>query len=108
MEEKLSLIKEPLKMFIDGEWVTPEEEKTFPVFDPNTNNKIGEIFEAGKAEIEKAVRAARQAFDSGPWRKMTGKERGELLNKVADIVERDLQKLAYLEALDTGKVITQA
>lgn len=108
MEEKLSLTREPLKMFIDGEWITPKEGGTFPIFDPNTNEKIGEIFEAGSAEVERAVHSARQAFDSGPWRKMTGKERGDLLNKVADIVERDLQKLAYLEALDTGKVITQA
>ncbi|MEM3449474.1 MAG: aldehyde dehydrogenase family protein [Nitrososphaerota archaeon] len=108
MEEKRFLIREPLRMFINGEWVTPQGEKTFPVIDPNTNEKIGEIFEAGGDEVEKAARSARQAFDSGPWHKMTGKERGELLNKVADIIERDLHRLAFLESLDTGKVISQA
>jgi len=108
MEEKFSFAKEPLKMFINGEWLASNDGRTFPVINPNTNEKVAEIFEAGALEIEKAATAARKAFDSGPWRRMTGKMRGELLNKVADVIERNLQKFAFLEALDTGKAIGQA
>ena len=107
-EEKCPLRKEPYRMFIDGAWVTSKSGQTFPVVNPNNNKVIAHIAQAGTQEVEEAVRSARRAFDGGPWGRLTARERGELLAKMADIVERDAEKLAYLEALDTGKVIMQA
>ncbi len=107
-EEKYPLRRDPYPMYIDGSWVTPAGGESFPVVDPNTNETIGSIARAGTAEVEAAVRAARRAFDGGPWPSMTPRDRGILLGKTADIVEKNLEKLAYLESLDTGKVIMQA
>ena len=107
-EEKYPLQKGPYPMFIDGSWVTARGGETFPVVNPNTNDVIAQISRAGSPEVEAAVGAARRAFDDGPWGTMTARDRGLLLGKTADIVERNLEKLAYLEALDTGKVIMQA
>jgi acyl-CoA reductase-like NAD-dependent aldehyde dehydrogenase len=75
---------------------------------PNTNETLASISKAGPEEVETAVRAARNAFDAGPWAGMTARDRGLLLGRTADIVEKNREKLAYLEALDTGKVIMQA
>ncbi|HEY9593676.1 MAG TPA: aldehyde dehydrogenase family protein, partial [Spirochaetia bacterium] len=107
-EEKYPLRRDPYPMYIDGSWVIPAGGESFPVVDPNTNETIGSIARAGTAEVEAAVRAARRAFDGGPWPSMTPRDRGILLGKTADIVEKNLEKLAYLESLDTGKVIMQA
>jgi acyl-CoA reductase-like NAD-dependent aldehyde dehydrogenase len=95
-------------MFIDGTWVTPSGGASFPIVNPNTNATIGRIAQAGAEEVNCAVNAARRAFDEGPWGSLTARDRGVLLGKAADAVEKNLEKLAYLEALDTGKVITQA
>ena len=59
--------------------------------------------EADSADVNKAVKAARAAFDNGPWRKMSGSERGRLLNKLADLIEKNAEELARLESLDNGK-----
>lgn len=107
-EEKYPLQKDPYPLFIDGSWVTPRSGWSFPVINPNDNSVIAHISEAGSEEVDAAVRAARRAYDEGPWSRLTARERGVLLSKTADIVERNLEKLAYLEALDTGKVIMQA
>ncbi len=106
--EKYPLRREPYPMFIDGAWVTPRGGESFPVVNPNTNEVVAHISQAGTPEVDAAVRAARRAFDEGPWGTLTARDRGILLGKTADIVERNLEKLAYLEALDTGKVIMQA
>ena len=107
-EDKYSLQREPYPMFIDGAWVMPKDGQSFPVVNPNTNETIACISKAGSFEVEAAVRAARNAFDQGPWASMTARDRGLLLGKTADIVEKNRERLAYLEALDTGKVIMQA
>jgi acyl-CoA reductase-like NAD-dependent aldehyde dehydrogenase len=105
-EEKYPLQHDPYPMFIDGAWVSGGA--SFPVINPNTNETIGSIAQAGSAEVDAAVRAARRAFDEGPWGAMTARDRGMLLERTADLIEKNLEKLAYLEALDTGKVIMQA
>ncbi len=107
-KDKYPLRRDPYPMFIDGAWVTSQGGETFPVLDPNTNDVIASISQAGAPEVEAAVRAARRAFDEGPWGTLTARDRGILLGKTADIIERRLEQLAYLEALDTGKVIMQA
>jgi acyl-CoA reductase-like NAD-dependent aldehyde dehydrogenase len=107
-EEKYPLQRDPYPMFIDGAWITPSGGASFPVINPNTNETIGSVAQAGSAEVDAAVRAARRAFDEGPWGTLTARDRGILLGKTADLIEKNLEKLAYLEALDTGKVIMQA
>jgi acyl-CoA reductase-like NAD-dependent aldehyde dehydrogenase len=107
-EDKYPLKQDPYPMFIDGSWVTPEGRESFPVVNPNTNEEIARVFEAGTKEMEAAVAAARKAFDEGSWGKLTPRDRGILLGKTADIVERNLERLAFLEALDTGKVLAQS
>ncbi len=106
--QKYPLPLEPYPLYIDDRWVVPVEGKSFPVLDPNTNEVVAAIYQGGAAEVEAAVQAARRAFDEGSWGRMTARERGLLLDRLADIVERDGERYAYLEALDTGKVIMQA
>ena len=78
--------------------------KTFPTINPSTGEKICDIAEGDKADVDKAVAAAKEAFKLGsPWRTMDASERGRLLNKLADFIERDQDYLARLETLDNGK-----
>ncbi|CAL8404745.1 unnamed protein product, partial [Boreogadus saida] len=92
------------QIFIDNEWHDSVSGKVFPVYDPATGEQICEVQEADKADVDKAVEAARRAFALGsPWRRMDASERGRLLAKLADLVERDSVYLATLESLDCGK-----
>ena len=93
------------KLFINNEWVDAVSGKTFPTFNPSSNGeKICEIAEADKADVDRAVAAAKEAFKLGStWRTMDASERGRLLNKLANLVERDQEYLARLETLDNGK-----
>uniref|UniRef100_F1L2L3 aldehyde dehydrogenase (NAD(+)) n=1 Tax=Ascaris suum TaxID=6253 RepID=F1L2L3_ASCSU len=95
------------KLFINNEWRNSMSGKTFTTYDPSTCNKIAEIQEADKADVDIAVKAAREAFKIGsPWRRMDAAERGVLLNRLADLLERDRVLLASLETLDNGKPYT--
>ncbi|KAJ8391604.1 hypothetical protein AAFF_G00087450 [Aldrovandia affinis] len=92
------------KIFINNEWQSSVSGKTFPVYNPSNGEKICEVQEAEKADVDKAVRAARLAFSLGSvWRRMDASDRGRLLSKLADLVERDAAYLATLECLDSGK-----
>lgn len=77
--------------------------KTFDTFNPATEEKIASVQEADRADVDKAVKAARRAFDEGPWRRMAASDRGRLMYKLADLVEKNIDELAALEALDNGK-----
>lgn len=96
------------KMFINGEWVNSVSGKTFETVNPATGEVVCRVAEGDKADIDLAVKAARKAFESGPWAKMTPADRGRLLNKLADAVEQHKDELAALESLDNGKPITDA
>jgi len=91
------------KLLINGQWTNSESGKTFPTINPATGKEICQVAEADAADVNKAVKAARAAFDQGPWRKMSGSERGRLLNKLADLIEKNADELAQLESLDNGK-----
>src|SRR6202035_3709387 len=93
------------KMLIDGKWVDSASGKTFETLNPATGEVIARVAEGDKADVDKAVNAARRAFDEGPWRKMNARERGRLLYKLADLVEKNVDELAALETLDNGKPI---
>jgi aldehyde dehydrogenase (NAD+) len=90
-------------MFIGGKWVDSQSGKTFPTLNPATGETICQVAEGDKADIDLAVKAARKAFESGPWPKMAAAERGRLLYKLADAMEANIDELAALETLDNGK-----
>jgi aldehyde dehydrogenase (NAD+) len=96
------------KMLIGGKWVASQSGKTFDTLDPTDGSVICKVAEGDKADIDLAVKAARAAFESGPWSRMNASERGRLLNKLADAVEAHKQELAALETLDNGKPIADA
>src|SRR5499426_2102929 len=91
------------RMLIDGAWVEAASGKTFPVYDPATEEVIAQVAEGDAEDIARAVLAARRAFDTGPWRKVTPSERGRMLWRLADLLEAHLEAFAQLEALDNGK-----
>jgi aldehyde dehydrogenase (NAD+) len=93
------------KMLIDGEWVDAVSGRRFATINPATGTVIDEVAEGDKADVDRAVQAARRAFDSGPWSKMNARERGRLLYKFADLIEEHIDELAALETLDNGKPI---
>ena len=104
----VSYIEKPRQMLINGNWVDSVSGKTFPSYDPSTGEVLATIAEGDGADIDLAVKAARKAFETGPWRKMTPSERGKLIWKLADLLEAHLEEFAYLESLDNGKPLTIA
>src|SRR2546421_4399444 len=95
------------QLFIGGEWVEAESGQTFTTPNPATGAPLAEIAEADKADVDKAVAAARKAFE-GKWAKTSARERGRLLNKLAQLVETHAQELAALETADNGKPIRES
>jgi aldehyde dehydrogenase (NAD+) len=96
------------KMLIGGRWVEAASGKTFETLNPATGEVICRVAEGDKADIDLAVRAARKAFESGPWSRMTAADRGRLLLKLADVVEANIDELARLESLDNGKPLADS
>jgi len=95
------------KLLINNRWVNSVSGKTFPTVNPATGEEICQVAEADAADVEIAVRAARAAFN-GPWRRMAAAERGVLLNRLADLIEKHSDELAQLESLDNGKPVAVA
>jgi aldehyde dehydrogenase (NAD+) len=96
------------KLLIGNQWVESESGRTFPTFNPATGEEIAQVAEADAADVEKAVAAARHAFEQGPWRQTFASERGRLLHRLADLIERNAEELARLETLDNGMPLTIA
>jgi aldehyde dehydrogenase (NAD+) len=96
------------KMLINGKWVNSASGKTFETLDPTNGEVICRVAEGDKADIDLAVKAAREAFEKGPWARMNASERGGLLLKLADAVEKHKEELAALESLDNGKPINDS
>ena len=97
------------KIFINNEWRDAVSGKTFPTINPATGEKICDVAEGDKADVDRATAAARDAFKLGStWRTMDASQRGVLLNKLADLIERDREYLARLETLDNGKPISDS
>lgn len=93
----------PKRLLIGGEWVEAADGKTFETVNPANGQVLTQVAAAGAEDVNRAVEAARQAFESGAWPKMSGSERGNLLWKVADLIEKYANELAELETLDNGK-----
>ena len=98
----------PGRLLIDGQWV--EGSKKFETINPATGDVLTEVAEASAADVDRAVAAARRAFEdrNGAWRKMSASERGRLIWRLADLVENNLEELAELETLDNGKPIFES
>jgi acyl-CoA reductase-like NAD-dependent aldehyde dehydrogenase len=96
------------QMFINGEWVASKSAKTFPVYDPSTEEVIAQVPDANTDDVNRAVAAAKAAFEEGPWATTTAQERGRVLFRFADKVRQNLPALAELECRNTGKPIVEA
>ena len=98
----------PGRLLVDGHWL--EGSRHFDTINPATGEVLTQIVEATREEVDKAVAAARKAFDdrSGSWRKMSASDRGKLIWKLADLIERNIDELAELETLDNGKPIFES
>ena len=94
--------------YVNGEWVGNESGETFPVYDPSTEEVIAHVASANVADVDRAVKAAREAFDSGPWGKTNAAERGRILFKLADKIRTNTAMLAELESRNSGKPIVEA
>ncbi len=96
------------KLFIDNKWVDPVDGGDFETYNPATGEVLAKVAAGDKADVDKAVKAARRALDSGPWSTMDAADRGRLLFKLADLVDQHADEMASLESLNCGKTITDS
>jgi phenylacetaldehyde dehydrogenase len=93
----------PRQLFINGQWIDAASGKTFETPNPATGDTLAKIAEGDAEDIDRAVRAARKAFDEGPWGRMTPSERGRIIWRIGDLILEHAEELAQLESLDNGK-----
>jgi aldehyde dehydrogenase (NAD+) len=105
---KLRVPVSATKLLINNTWTDAQSGRTFATIDPSTGEEICQVAEADAADVELAVKAARNAFERGAWRKTSAAERGRLLHKLADLMEKHADELAELESLDNGKPVKVA
>src|ERR1700732_492744 len=96
------------RLLIDGKWVDAKSGQTFPVYNPASGEVMHQCAAGDKADIDLAVKAARRAFEEGPWSRLTHGQRGKLIWKLADLIEEHLEEFAQLESLDNGKPLAVA
>jgi phenylacetaldehyde dehydrogenase len=96
-------LKRTHRLLIGGEWVESKSDQRVPVTDPATGRQISSVPDANAADVDRAVRAARQAFEKGPWPEMLPVQREALLWKLADLIDKNAEELAELESLNNGK-----
>lgn len=98
---------EPYELLIGGEFTRGSAGRTFDIVNPANNETIARAWEGTVADVDSAMAAAREAFDAGPWPHLTGKERGEILRRMADLIRAEQEKFAFLEAADVGKTLAR-
>jgi phenylacetaldehyde dehydrogenase len=103
-----ALLRHGGKLFIDDKWLDAASGATLDVYDPATGRVIAKVAAGDTEDVDLAVRAARRAFENGAWSKLTPSERGRLLWKIADLLERDAAEFARIESIDNGKPIAMA
>ena len=96
------LAREP-RLFVGGEWVQPQADATVAVFDPATGRQIATVADAGEADVDRAVAAARSALEQGPWATMLPSQREALIWRLSDLIDEHADELAELESIDNGK-----
>ena len=92
------------QVFINGKWVDAKSGKTFEVENPATGDVVANVAEGDKADIDEAVKSARKAFESGPWKDMSASERGKIVWKIGDLILKYADELAELESLDLSLI----
>jgi acyl-CoA reductase-like NAD-dependent aldehyde dehydrogenase len=97
---------EPGRLFVGGQWREAADGARTEVVDPSRGAVVTTVAEAGAADVDAAVRAAREAFDGGAWSGLSGRERGRILHRVAELIRENADELARLESLDVGKPIS--
>jgi phenylacetaldehyde dehydrogenase len=103
-----SWLAAPRPMLINGKWVQAKSGKVFDVLDPATEMRLATVAEGDAADIDEAVRAARNALENGPWGRMSPSARGRLIHRIGDLILEHLDELAQLESLDNGKPFSVA
>jgi acyl-CoA reductase-like NAD-dependent aldehyde dehydrogenase len=98
-----SFVHRPGRLFIDNRFVDAVSGKTFEVIDPSTERVLTTVAEGDRADIDLAVASARRAFESGDWPKMSARDRGRLLQRIAELILKNADELARIESLDNGK-----
>src|SRR6266849_3917756 len=96
------------KILINGKWVEAASAKTFPTYNPATGDVLSRVAEGDKEDVNRAVKAARTAFDSGPWSRITPSERGRTIWKLGALIEKNLEEFAQLESHDNGEPLSIA
>ena len=97
-----------LKLLIDGQPVDPVEGGTLPVTNPATGQKLCDVPSATAADVDRAVKAARRAFESGPWSRMSARERGKLIRRLSEQLWQRREEFALVESLNNGKTFRDA
>src|SRR2546422_225730 len=108
MSSSVKTVVRAYQNYVNGQWVKSSSGEMFPVYDPSTGEVIAQVASANAAEVDQAVKAARSAFDSGPWPQTSAAERGRLLYKLAEKIRQNAAHLAKLECRNTGKPIVEA
>ena len=103
-----SFVGRKQKLLINGKWVEAASGKTFPTYNPATGDVLANVAEGDREDIDRAVKAARAAFETGPWSKISPAARGKMIWKLADLIEKHLEEFAQLESLDNGKPLSIA
>jgi phenylacetaldehyde dehydrogenase len=103
-----SFVAKKHKLLINGKWVEAASGKTFPTFDPAKGEVLSQVAEGDTEDINRAVEAARAAFETGPWSKISPSERGRMIWKLGDLIEKHTEEFAQLESLDNGKPLKVA
>ena len=98
-----AFIGSPRQLFINGQWCDAASGKTFETPDPATGETLARVAEGGAEDIDRAVRAARRAFEEGPWGRITPSERGRIIWRIGDLILEHADELSQLESLDNGK-----
>jgi phenylacetaldehyde dehydrogenase len=98
-----AFVAAPQHLFINGQWADAASGKTFETPNPATGETLAHVAEGDAEDIDRAVRAARKAFDDGPWSRMTPSERGRIIWRIGDLILEHAEELAQLESLDNGK-----
>jgi phenylacetaldehyde dehydrogenase len=104
-EKVTRFVSKTREMLINGKWVSAASGRTFPTYNPATGEVLAHVPEGDREDIDRAVAAARAAFDKGPWRHITASERGRLVWKLGDLLEQHAEEFAQLESLDQGKPV---
>jgi phenylacetaldehyde dehydrogenase len=109
IDSKVSkFVAQTQKMLINGKHVEAASGKTFATYNPATGEVLANVAEGDREDINRAVKAARAAFETGPWSRMSPAERGKLIWKLGDLIEKHLEEFAQLESLDNGKPLKVA